>query len=163
MHPRIPQWAITLPVLLLVVSPVPAQVVMADFDDLKQVPAAKKLLDDAAAKLRQFAQGNESGVSVKRASGKNVVFDVKTGKPLSGQITVVFDLHHRHRTTSDGEIRIFGKPLPGIVPYDRHDEVLVEYDIKAGRGKARLAKGPLALPLLPMIDWELWINVEIKK
>jgi hypothetical protein len=118
-------------------------VVKVDFDDLTQVPAAKKLLDEAAAKLKKYAQGNESGVSVKSARGRDVAFDVKTGKPAAGQITVVFDLHHRHRVTKDGAIRIFGKPLPGVVAYDRHDEVLVEYDIKSGRGKARLAIGAL--------------------
>jgi hypothetical protein len=150
-------------------SPSQAQTVTADFDDLTQVPAAKKMLDEAAEKLKGVAQGNESGVSVKSARGKNVTFDVQTKKPIAGQITMVFDVHHRHRTTQDSELVIdtpFGKikqKIPGIVPYDRHDEIVAEYDIKEGRGKARVAKGPVDLPLLPKIDWELWVNLDLKK
>ena len=156
---------------IAVISP-PAlwsQTVTADFDDLTKVPAAKKLLDDAAGKLKTLAQGNESSVSVKSARGKNVTFDVETKKPVAGQITVVFDLHHRHRVTPDREVVLdtpFGKikqKIPGIVAYDRHDDVYAEYDIKQGRGRARLAKGPINLPLLPVIDWELWLNVDIKQ
>src|SRR5262249_46243898 len=116
-----------------------------------------------------FAQGNESGVSVKSAQGKNVAFDPATKKLVAGDITVVFGVHHRHRVTPDREVIIdtpFGKikqKIPGIVAYDRHDDVVVAYDIKQGKGKARLAKGPVNLPLLPKVDWELWVNIDPKK
>jgi hypothetical protein len=161
-------WLAVLTTAALVSPSLRAQTVTADFDDLTQVPAAKKILDDAAGQLKKVAQGNESGVTVKSARGKNVTFDLQTKKPVAGEITVVFDLHHRHRTTPDREVIIdtpFGKikqKIPGIVAYDRHDEVVAEYDIKAGRGKARLAKGPVKLPLIPEINWELWVNLDLK-
>lgn len=156
--------------VVMAASPVRSQPLTADFDDLRQVPAAKKLLDDAAEQLKKsVAQGNESGVSVKSAQGKNVTFDPATKKLVAGDITVEFDIHHRHRTTPDRDLIVdtpIGKikqRIPGIVAYDRHDDVVVVYDIRQGKGKARLAKGPLDLPLLPKIDWELWVGVDPKK
>ena len=162
-------WVAVMLVTLALSSSARSQTISADFDDLKKVPAAKKLLDEAATKLKDAAQGNESSVTVKSASGKKVTFDAQTKKPVAGQITIVFDLHHRHRTTADQKVIIdtpLGKAekiIPGIVAYDRHDDLVVEYDIKDGKGKARLAKGPVQLPLIPKIDWELWINVDLKK
>jgi hypothetical protein len=132
-----------------------------DIPDLTKLPDAKKLLDRAADELKKYAQGNEGGVSVKSASAKNVTFDLKTLRPVSGTVTVVFDVHHRHRTWEDGK-NLLGIKLPGVVAYDRHDEVLAEYDLKERRGRARIAKGPLGLPLLPKIDWDLWINIDLK-
>jgi hypothetical protein len=134
--------------------------ITVDIDDLSKIPATKKLLDDAVGQLRKHAQGNEGGVSVKSARAKNVTFDAKSGKATAGNVTLVFDMHHRHRTTQDSYF--LGRRIPGIVAYDRHEEVLAEYDIQTGRGKARVAKGPLGLPLLPQIPWELWVNFDVK-
>jgi hypothetical protein len=162
---------ITLPVIvLLCATATQARLpnLVVDFSDLTKVPAAKKLLDQAASELKEYAQGNEGGVSIKSASAKEVSFDWTTGRPISGRVTAVFDLHHRHRVMPDREMMIdtpFGrvtKTVPGIVAYDRHDDIYVEFDLKEQRGRARIAKGPLDLPLLPKVDWDLWVNVDMK-
>ena len=126
-----------------------------DIPDLTKFPQAKESLDKALAEVKKHAQGNEAGATIKSASAKDLTLG-DDRQPTGGTITIVFDLHHRHRTTRDGEIL----GLPGIVAYDRHDEVPVEYDVKTRKGKARLAKGPLDMPLLPKVEWELWTPFE---
>ena len=114
-----------------------------DCADLTKVSIIKSKLDEAAAALKSIAQGNEGGVSVKAASAKNVVLDYSKMRPTSGTVCVTFDVHHRHRISPDRELVAdtplgkFTTHMPGVVAYDRHDEIQVEYDLKNGRGRAR--------------------------
>lgn len=137
-----------------------------DFSDLLKVSEGKRLLDKAANEMQKYALGNEGVATVKSANAKSMTFDWKTGRPASGSVTVVFDLHHRHRLMAERELVIatpFGKVnrrIPEIYAFDCHTEVHVEYDLKEDRGRARIAHGRLAIPLVPTFDWELWVNFE---
>jgi hypothetical protein len=142
--------------------------VTLDFPDLTTIPPAKKLLDDAATQLRKYAQGNEGSVVVKSASAKNVTFDLTTFRPSAGTVTVVFKVHHRHRVSQDRNVIVetpFGRlerTIPGVVAYGPNDEIVAEFDLQKERGKARIAKGPVGLPFIPRIEWDLWVNIDLK-
>jgi hypothetical protein len=137
-----------------------------DFADLLKVSEGKRLLDKAANDMQKYALGNEGTVTVKCASAKGVAFDRKTGRLASGTATVVFDLHHRHCLTTERELVIsmlFGivkRRIPELYAFDCHTEVYVEFDLKENRGRARIAQGRIAIPLVPKFDWELWVRIE---
>jgi hypothetical protein len=137
-----------------------------DVFDLLKVSAGKRQLDKVANDMQKYALGNEGAVTVKSASAKGVTFDWKTGRFASGSATVVFDLHHRHCLTTERELEIgtqFGKIkgwIPGLYAFDCHTEVYVEFDLKENRGRARIAQGRIAIPLVPKFDWELWVRFE---
>ena len=46
--------------------------------------------------------------------------------------------------------------------YDRHEDLVVEYDINDKTAKARVLKGPFKLPPLPEQDYEVWINIDLR-
>jgi hypothetical protein len=136
-----------------------------DFPDLLKRSEGKRLLDKAAADMQKYALGNEGAVTVKSASAKGVTFDWMTGRPTSGSATVVFDLHHRHCLMTERELVLgmrFGRVkcrIPELYAFDCHSEVYVEYDLKDNRGRARIAQGRIAIPLVPKFDWELWVRM----
>jgi hypothetical protein len=80
---------------------------------------------------------------------------------LKGKANIVFDLHFRHVVQK--EKNVLGVKVPAIIAYDRHEDLVVEYDINAKTAKARVLKGPFHLPPLPEKDYEVWVNIDLDK
>ena len=99
--------------------------------------------------------GNSGGVTIKSA-----ILKAEQLFPLKGKANLVFDLHFRHVVTP--ERVILGQKIPAIVAYDRHEDLVVEYDINAKQARARVLKGPFRLPLLPEKDYEVWIDLDLR-
>jgi hypothetical protein len=99
--------------------------------------------------------GNEGGVSVKSA-----VLNVEKKFPVTGKANLVFDLHFHHVVQQ--EMEVLGVKIPAIVAYDRHEDLVVEYDINNKTARARVVKGPFKLSSLPERDYEIWINMDLR-
>jgi hypothetical protein len=80
--------------------------------------------------------------------------------PLKGKANLVFDLHFRHVVMK--ETTLLGKKIPAVIAYDRHEDLVVEYDITGETAKARVLKGPFKLSPLPEQDYEVWINIDLR-
>jgi hypothetical protein len=137
--------------------------------DMKENPIFRKQLDNATEAVKthlvketkvagipvRIDLGNEGGVSIKTA-----VLNVEKKFPLTGKANLDFDLHFRHVVQKDKEI--LGIKIPEIVAYDRHEKLVVEYDIKQKTARARVLKGPFKLSQLPQQDYEVWINIDLR-
>jgi hypothetical protein len=136
--------------------------------DMKGKPLFQKQLDNATEAVKKnlvketevagipvrIDLGNEGGVSIKSA-----VLNVEKKLPLSGKANLTFDLHFRHVIQKEKEV--LGVKIPAIIAYDRHEDLVVEYDINQKTAKARVIKGPFKLPPLPEQDYEVWINIDL--
>ncbi len=136
--------------------------------DMKGKPVFQKQLDNATEAVKKnlvketdivgipvrLDLGNEGGVSIKSA-----VLNVEKKYPLTGKANLVFDLHFRHVVQKEKEI--LGVKIPAIVAYDRHEDLVVEYDINQKTARARVLKGPFKLSPLPEQDYEVWINIDL--
>jgi hypothetical protein len=137
--------------------------------DMRGKPLFKKQLDNATEAVKKnlvketdvagvhikIDLGNEGGVSIKSA-----VLNVENKFPLTGKASLVFDLHFRHVIQKEKEV--LGVKVPAIVAYDRHEDLVVEYDIKEKTAKARVLKGPFKLLPLPEQDYEVWIKLDLR-
>lgn len=99
--------------------------------------------------------GNEGGISIKSA-----ILEVEKKYPLTGKANLVFDLHFRHVVQK--ETKILGVKIPAVILYDRHEDLVVEYDITQKTAKARVLKGPFKLSPFPEQDYEVWINIDLR-
>ena len=138
--------------------------------DMKGKPLFQKQLDNATEAVKQHLVketevagvpvridlGNEGGVAIKSA-----VLNVEKKFPLTGKANLVFDLHFRHVVQKEKEV--LGVKVPAIVAYDRHEDLVVEYDINQKTARARVLKGPFKLLPLPEQDYELWINIDLRE
>jgi hypothetical protein len=137
--------------------------------DMKDNPFFKKQLDAAVDSVKKHLVkeaevagitvridlGNEGNVSVKSAK-----LNVEKAFPLKGRADLVFDLHFRHVTMK--ETVVAGVKIPAIVAYDRHEDLMVEYDINDKKARARVLKGPFKLPPLPEVEYEVWITLDLR-
>jgi hypothetical protein len=128
----------------------------------KQLDAAAKSVKDHLVKDFKLGQvpvrvdlGNEGGVSIKSA-----VLKVEKLFPLKGKANLVFDLHFRHVAQKEKRLPV-GIKIPAIIPYDRHEELVVEYDINEKKARARVAKGPFQLQDLPKVEYEVWVTIDL--
>jgi hypothetical protein len=142
--------------------------------DMKANPLFKKQLDTAADSIKKnlvketnvagvpvrINLGNEGGVSVKSA-----VLEVEKKFPLAGKAKLVFDLHFRQVVTKEREETVLGRKvkIPAVIAYDRHEELVVEYDIREKKAKAHVLKGPFSLPPLPKQDYEVWVEIDLRE
>jgi hypothetical protein len=137
--------------------------------DMRGNPFFKKQLDNAAEAVKKHLVketsvagvpvrldlGNEGGVSVKSA-----VLNIDKKYPLKGKANLTFDLHFRHVVTK-GKV-VLGQKIPDVVAYDRHEDLVVEYDINEKTARARVLKGPFKLEPLPEQDYEVWITIDLR-
>jgi len=156
--------ALTLLAIVWLVSAAPAT---AEFQiDMTKGTRFQKQLDSAVEVVKKHLVregplgiridlGNEGGVSIKSA-----ILKAERLSPVRGKANFVFDLHFRHVVTKQKVI--LGQKIPAVVAYDRHEDLVVEYDINAKQARARVLKGPFRLPLLPEKDYEVWINLDLR-
>jgi hypothetical protein len=119
------------------------------------VQAVKKNLVKEGPLGTRIDLGNEGGVAIKSA-----VLKAERLFPVKGKANLVFDLHFRHVVTKGKTI--LGRKIPVVVAYDRHEDLVVEYDINSKQARARVLKGPFRIPLLPEKDYEVWINMDLR-
>jgi hypothetical protein len=137
--------------------------------DMKRGTFFQKQLDNAveAVKKNLVRETKVAGIDIRLDLGnqgsvlvKSAVLKADQLFPVKGRADLVFDLHFRHVVTP--ERVILGQKFPAVVAYDRHEDLVVEYDINAKQARARVLKGPFRMPLLPEKDYEVWINMDLR-
>jgi pimeloyl-ACP methyl ester carboxylesterase len=138
--------------------------------DLLTPPSQDSLLDDLKGRFRVLCEGNESGgATIRGAKITGLILDSQTLMPVGGTLEIRVDLHHRHRTFRPNE------PFPGspgLVPYDNHNEIYVDYNLKDKRGTPVNVTGRIKyltfdrtpdLSQIPSIDLLKWQKVNYTK